>query len=100
MLKEILWALLVAFLLTETILLLLNGKNIRKNLNNNIFHDFIDDKTFLNAATYSLVRNQFSIIHLFYKAIILAFILQLNIIPLYFHCSSLSKYSQNPFSLS
>lgn len=83
MLKEILWTLLIAFFLTETALLLLNGKNIRKNLNNNIFRDFIDDKTFLNAATYSLVRNQFAIIHVFYKAIILAFILQLNIIPLY-----------------
>ena len=83
MLKEILWTLLIAFFLTETALLLLNGKNIRKNLNNNIFRDFIDDKTFLNAATYSLVRNQFSIIHLFYKAIILAFILQLNVIPFY-----------------
>ena len=86
MLKGFLWSLLIAFLLGETILLLLNGQHIRKNLNNNIFKEFIDDTTFQKTIAYSLVRNQFALFRLFYKVILLALILQMDIIPLFLHC--------------
>ena len=83
MLQEILWFLLIGFLVMETILLLLNAHNIRKNLNNNIFKDFIPDDVFRNTTAYSLARNQFTLFFLFYKVIILAFILSTQVIPIY-----------------
>ncbi len=86
MLKEVLWSLLTAFLLVEALLLLLNGNNIRKNLNHNIFKEFIDDVTFKKATAYSLVRNQFALLQLFYKGIILSIILGMNLIPTYLNC--------------
>ena len=44
MLKEILWVLMTAFLVFETMLLLLNNYSIRRNLNNNIFKD-VEERT-------------------------------------------------------
>ena len=83
MLKEILWGLMAAFLLFETTLLLLNNYSIRRNLNNNIFKDFIDDATFHNATAYALTRNHFALLCLFYKMIIWALILRLELIPIF-----------------
>ena len=83
MLKEILWGLMTAFLLFETTLLLLNNYSIRRNLNHNIFKDFIDDATFRNATAYSLARNHFALLCLFYKVIIWALILRLDWIPIF-----------------
>ena len=83
MLKQVLWVFLLAYLFTETILLLLNSKNIRQNLGANIFRDFIDDETFCKATTYSLTRNTFSLLCLFYRVILLAFILKLDVVTLY-----------------
>ena len=83
MLKESLWALLIAFLFGETILLLLNHRSISRNFDNNIFCDFIDSETFKKTIAYSLVRNHFSFLSLFYKVIVLGFILKLDLIPLY-----------------
>ncbi len=85
MLKGFLWSLLIAFLLGETILLLLNGQHIRKNFNNNVFKEFIDDNTFQKTIAYSLARNQFALFQLFYKVIVLALILQMDIILLFLH---------------
>ena len=83
MLKESLWILLIAFLLGEAVLLLLNHRSISKNFDNNIFSDFIDNETFKKTIAYSLVRNHFSFLSLFYKVLILGFILKLDLIPLY-----------------
>lgn len=89
MLKESLWILLIAFLLGETILLLLNHRSISQNFNNNIFSNFIDDATFKKTIAYSLVRNYFSFLTLFYKVLVLSFILKLDLISLYIkHFSS------------
>ena len=78
MLKESLWILLIAFLLGEAVLLLLNHRSISKNFDNNIFSDFIDNETFKKTIAYSLVRNHFSFLSLFYKVLILGFILKIK----------------------
>ena len=83
MLKEILWGLMTAFLLFETALLLLNNYSIRHNLNNNIFKDFIDDATFSSATAYSLARNHFALLCLFYKVIVWALVLRSDLIPIF-----------------
>lgn len=83
MIKEMLWGLMTAFLLCETTLLLLNHCSIQRNLNNNIFKDFIDDATFGNATAYSLARNHFALLCLFYKVIIWALILRFDLIPMF-----------------
>ena len=83
MLKESLWILLIAFLLGEAVLLLLNHRSIAQNFDNNVFSDFIDTETFKKTIAYSLVRNHFSFLSLFYKVLVLGFILKLDLIPLY-----------------
>lgn len=83
MLKEMLWGVMTAFLLCETVLLLLNNYSIRHNLNNNIFKDFIDDTTFRSATAYSLTRNHFALLCLFYKTIVWALILRLDLISVF-----------------
>lgn len=81
MLKEILWGLLFAFMLMEAVLLLLNNYSIRSHSNSNRFSDFIDDATFKNTVAYSLVRNHFALLKLFYEVLVLAMILRLDLIP-------------------
>lgn len=86
--------LLFFYFIIEATLLLLNSKCALKNLTaGNRFKDFIDTETYTKSVSYTLAKNQFDLMTLFYSTLVLGCILFSGILPIFYY--ALRKFTGN-----